>query len=87
MDFIDHDLVIEDNGLLFRACISGSALKSLWCPTRGLVEAEVLIADNRSRLEEVAIRKYRAGLVDCGDRVTITAADLGGPTKMERARC
>lgn len=86
MEFNDHDLVVEDNGLLFRACISGSALNTLWRPTMGTIEAEVLIADNRPRLEEVAIRKHRTGLIGCADRVTITATDLGDWTKMERAQ-
>ena len=87
MEFIDHDIVVEDSGLLFRACISGAALKALWCPAAGPIEAEALIADHRSRLEEAAIRKHRAGLVDCGDRVKITAADLGDWTKIRAARC
>jgi hypothetical protein len=86
MDFNDHDLVVEDNGLLFRACISGSALNTLWRPTMGAIEAEVLIADNRPWLEEVAIRKHRTGLVGCAGRVTITATDVDDWMKMEPAQ-
>ncbi len=65
MHLQDHDIVVEDEGILFRACVTAAALDVLG--RRGAREqpAEALIADNRAGLERIAIAAFRAG--DAGE--------------------
>lgn len=77
MDFGDHDIVVDDAGLLFPVCVSGGALKALWSMGTRPLDAETLIASHREWLEEIAIRKRRAGLSGCCGRVIIASTDLG----------
>lgn len=60
MHFQDHDIVVEDRGLLFRACITAAALALLERGGQRDQPAEVLIADNRADLERIAVAAFRA---------------------------
>lgn len=61
MHLQDHDIVVEDEGILFRACVTAAALDALQRRAGCRQLAEVLIADNREELERLAITAFRAG--------------------------
>lgn len=77
MHLQDHDIVVEDKGILFRACVTAAALDALQRRVGYRQPAEVLIADNREELERLAIARFRAGCADTDAApVTISPKDV-----------
>ena len=77
MHLQDHDIVVEDKGILFRACVTAAALDALQRRAGCRQPAEVLIADNREELERLAIAGFRAGCSDINAApVTIGPKDV-----------
>lgn len=77
MPFQDHDIVVEDGGVLFRACVTAAALEALQRRAGTPLAAEALIADNRLELEGLAIAGFRSGRSDADAApVSIDADDV-----------
>lgn len=77
MHLQDHDIVVEDEGILFRACVTAAALDALQRRAGCTQPAEVLIANNREELERLAIAGFRAGRGDTDAApIAIDRADL-----------
>ena len=77
MHLQDHDIVVEDEGVLFRACVTAAALDALQRRAGRPQPAEALIADHRAKLEQLAIAGFRAGEAGSAP-ISIDAEDVEG---------